>query len=197
MTKTQHHEKYSTEQRLDAVGLAMSVGVKKAAMQSGIPHSTLSGWMARPDVKGIVAKSKDELTDRLWTAITEGVEQVLTGLRDPKARLSDKARALEVLSQQHALLSGEATSRTESINQNFNASWQPPAGSEPLLTSSEMRLLDRYLSALDKGTAPPIDVTPMLTEGTAQAPQVAPDTTPEAISAPEPSVTLWDDADHG
>ena len=109
----------------------MSIGVKKAGRQLGIPYRTISHWMARPDVKGVVAASRDELLGRLWEAVSVGTEQVLTGLRDPKARLSDKAQALRVVAEQYQLLAGEATQRIESSNVNHNVTWRPPPEPSP------------------------------------------------------------------
>lgn len=104
---------YSQEERAEAIGLALSVGVNRAGEQLGIPHRTISNWMVRPEAVALVARSERDVAARLWEAVDVGTEAVLAGLRDPSARLSDKAAALRVVAEQWQLLSGRATARTE------------------------------------------------------------------------------------
>ncbi len=110
------HRKYSMEQRAEAVGLAASLGVLEASRRLAIPHRTISNWKQSPAMQGIIVRSQEDVAAKLWEAVVAGTEAVLAGLRDPNARLSDKARALEVVAQQHALLSGGITSRTEQVS---------------------------------------------------------------------------------
>lgn len=105
--------RYPVELKAEAVGLAQSIGVTEAARRLNLPHRTLSHWAASPDMRAIILRSRDDVAAKLWEAVVVGTEAVLAGLRDPDARLSDKARALEVVAQQHALLVGDVTARTE------------------------------------------------------------------------------------
>lgn len=143
--------RYTAEQKADAVGLSMSVGVLEAARRLGIPHRNISAWRVHPDFQSIVASHRVELARRLNEAYTLALEEVMQGLRNPKALLGHKAKALEVLGNQRALISGEATARTESANLTLTAPVEVPP---PLLTDHEMLLLDRYVSLLEAGQAP-------------------------------------------
>lgn len=111
---------WTPEQRADAIGRALATSSKTAAAQTGIPRRTISSWLARerhaPEIEALIVDSREHVAAKLWEAVTVGTEQVLAGLRDPKARLGDKARALEVVASQYALLTGGVTARTESAN---------------------------------------------------------------------------------
>ncbi len=119
---TRERRQYTPLQRAEATGLAAVVGVTNAARQLGIPHRTVSGWLATPtpEMQVAIARSRDDVAARLWEAVVAGTDAVLAGLRDPTARLSDKARALEVVSQRHALLVGDPTARTHNLNLSGN-----------------------------------------------------------------------------
>lgn len=109
------HRSYSYEERMQAVGLALSVGAHKASEMLGIPRENISRWLRRADSEPAILASRRMIADRLWEAVEVGVEQVLAGLQDPEARLSDKARALEVVSTQYALMTGGVTSRSATV----------------------------------------------------------------------------------
>src|SRR3954447_14297624 len=89
-------QRYSQEQKAQAVGLAYTAGVSEAARQLGIPHRSISNWVASRSFRAIVVANREAVAAKLWEAVVVGTEAVLAGLRDPSARLSDKARALEV-----------------------------------------------------------------------------------------------------
>jgi len=65
----------------------------KAASQLGIPHRNLSNWLRSPDAVVPKQETRDQVAARLWEAVVVGTDEVLKGLRDPRARLSDKALA--------------------------------------------------------------------------------------------------------
>jgi hypothetical protein len=135
------HRSYSATERAEAVGLALSIGVKAAGRKLGIPYRTVSHWLDRPDVQAAIVRSRDDVAARLWEAVTAGTDAVLAGLRDPKARLGDKASALRIVVEAHALISGGATSRTESFNVNA-----------PALSEAERRDLRDFLDSIDAAT---------------------------------------------
>lgn len=119
---------YTEAERADAVGLALAMGTKQAAAKLGIPRRTLSSWVQRPtaEVQAAISRSRDDVAARLWEAVTTGTEAVLAGLRDPKGRLGDKANALRIVVEAHALITGGATARTENLNVNADADWTRP-----------------------------------------------------------------------
>lgn len=109
---------YTPEQRAEAIGLALVVGPLEAGKQLGISHRTVSSWVAgerrKAELSPLVAVSREQLAEKLAGTLNLAVDAVLSGLRDPKSRLSDRAHALDVLARHHALLTGGVTERTES-----------------------------------------------------------------------------------
>ncbi len=117
---------YTTAERTEAVALALAVGPVKAAKQLNIPRRTVAYWCAGhgPSPVAIIREqTRDEIARKLWDGVSRALDAVIAGLDDPKARLSDKAHALQVLSERHALLSGGVTARTESANLNVSGGY--------------------------------------------------------------------------
>jgi hypothetical protein len=112
---------YSAEERVEAVGLAMSVGPVRAARQLGLPVRTVTNWTHSRQAAALRIGTQDLLKERLREAVAVGVEVVLTGFRDPKARLGDKAAALRVVAEQYALLTGAPTSHSVTITAEMSA----------------------------------------------------------------------------
>lgn len=111
---------YTLEERAEWAGLAAAMGPARAADKLGIPRSTVRAWRDLPALRRVVEQTRTQVAEKLWQGVALGVDEVLRGLQDPKTRLGDKARALEVLAQQHALLTGGATSRTANVNVNLD-----------------------------------------------------------------------------
>ena len=105
--------------RAKAIGLALAVGAVNASDATGIPRRTISSWLSgerpAPELDAALAASRDDVVAKLWEAVSAGTAAVLDGLRDPRARLGDKAQALRVVSEQYALLTGRATERSETF----------------------------------------------------------------------------------
>jgi transposase-like protein len=133
---------YSEAERAEAVALAAAIGPVKAARQLIIPRRTVSSWMHKPAASPIIAAAEANIADMLRTAHSTALASVMVGLRDPKARLSDRARALEVLGEQLALAEGRATSHN--LNVNANAPPFPDA-----LDDHERRDLADWLDAVN------------------------------------------------
>lgn len=91
---------YTMAERTEAVGLALAVGPLKAGEQLGIPGRTVASWAngerQAPEVRAVILSSRQALADRMNEILSVASEQVLAGLRDPKQRLGDRVRALEV-----------------------------------------------------------------------------------------------------
>lgn len=141
--------RWTPDQRANAIGLALSIGADKAAAQTDIPRRTISSWLSgertAPELEAAISRSRDDVAARLWEAVTVGTEQVLAGLRDPKARLGDKANALRIVAEQYALLTGGVTERTENVNVNVDT---PSA-----LAGPEVRAyLTQFLAAIENAS---------------------------------------------
>jgi hypothetical protein len=118
---------YTDAERAEYEGLALSVGPLEASKRTGVPKRTGYNWLKQirsgdgVAARIIPADTREQVAGKLWQAVVEGTEQVLAGLRDPKARLGDKANALRIVAEQYALLTGGVTERTENLN--VNADW--------------------------------------------------------------------------
>jgi hypothetical protein len=106
--------RYTKAQKAQAVGQALATSGKAASEALGIPMTTISYWMHHPDFVELRNKAREDVADEMWVTIQIGVREVARAFPDPTATLRDKALALGILYDKHALLTGAATSRTES-----------------------------------------------------------------------------------
>ena len=104
--------RYTKTQKAEAVAAATIGTVLGAARARGIPESTLTYWLDQPEFASLRDKTRDEVADRMWSAIQIGVDEVAKGLRSD-APLQAKSVALGILYDKHALLTGGATARSE------------------------------------------------------------------------------------
>lgn len=100
---------YTAEEKATAIGLAASIGPHKAAQQLGYPTATVARWTHQPAASEVIRAVEVTIAQRLEEAASLALEAVTEGLRDPKARLGDRARALDVLATQANLAAGRAT----------------------------------------------------------------------------------------
>ncbi len=105
--------RYTAKTRAQAVGIAVVEGVTEAQRQTGIPKQTIDYWTQKPEFGHLRTTAREMVADELWVGIQVGIEQVVAGLRGD-APLKEKAHALGVIYDRHALLTGGATGRTES-----------------------------------------------------------------------------------
>lgn len=89
-------------------------GVTEAERQTGIPKTTIQEWVNRPEFVQLRSEKKEVVGEMMWAGVQIGVKEVVKGL-EGEAKLSEKAIALGVLYDKFALLTGTATSRTESL----------------------------------------------------------------------------------
>lgn len=141
---------YSQEERAEALGLALSLGSVQAAKRTGIPRRSISNWLAgkaHPEMLATMEPaSREQVASRLWEAVARGTEEVIRRMDDPKARLADVARSLEVVSQQHALLVGGVTRRSESFSVSASVDTITPAQ-----RGEAIRYAEQLLARLDAG----------------------------------------------
>ena len=112
MIERRANRTYTPEQRAEAVALALVVGPNVAADQLGIPRRTVAAWRSgerqAPEVQAVILQSRRALAERMNEILSVASEQVLAGLRDPKQRLGDRVRALEVALEAARLLGAES-----------------------------------------------------------------------------------------
>ena len=111
---TRTRKRYSEPTKLAAVMAADMTGVVATEKATGIPESTIRYWMEKPEFAQYRAKAREDLKDEItvvahlaWQRVAEGLEK---GTLEPR----DALFAAEKATTQYLLLSGEATSRTES-----------------------------------------------------------------------------------
>lgn len=107
------HRRYTKLEKAEAVAVATLTSAEAAGEQLGIPRTTINYWLDQPEFVALRQKTRDEVGERLWSAIQVGIDEVAKGLRSD-APLRDKATAVGILYDKHALLTGGATGRTES-----------------------------------------------------------------------------------
>ena len=106
-------KRHSEATKLSVVMAAEMVGVTAAAEAAGVPHQTVSYWMEKPEFSEYRRKAREDLKDEItvvahlaWQRVAEGLHK---GVLEPR----DALFAAEKATTQYLLLSGEATSRTE------------------------------------------------------------------------------------
>ena len=105
--------RYSAKTRAKAAGIAIVEGVTEAERQTGIPKQTIDYWLNKPEFGHLRTTARDVVADQFWVGIQVGLEEVIKGLKGD-ASVKDKAMALGTIYDRHALLTGMATSRSES-----------------------------------------------------------------------------------
>lgn len=105
---------YSKAQKAQAVAQAVLNGQHKASEATGIPRSTIRNWFHDPEFAELKERTRDQVADMAWVTVQKAFAAVAEGLNDPGASLRDKAVALGVVYDKWALMTGAATSRSES-----------------------------------------------------------------------------------
>jgi hypothetical protein len=105
--------KYTARTRAKAVGIAAVEGVTAAERATGIPKETIQYWTTKPEFAHLRTTAREIVAEQMWIGIQVGVEQLVQGLKGD-APLHHKASAFQALADRFALLTGDATSRTES-----------------------------------------------------------------------------------
>ena len=122
MIERRANRQYSESERAEAVALALVVGPNVAADRLGIPRRTVAAWRSgerhRPEVQAVILESRQALAERMREIVSVASEQVLAGLRDPKQRLSDRVRALEVALEAARLLGAESQEGEDALSED-------------------------------------------------------------------------------
>lgn len=107
--------RYTRAQKAEAVGLATMVGVSEAERVSGIPKTTIQYWTESPDFVQLRTRAQDEFILDMWVGLQVGATEIVKGFLSD-APLRDKAVAWKELGDRYALLTGQATARTEHVD---------------------------------------------------------------------------------
>lgn len=87
--------------------------VEAAAAETGIPRTTIDYWMDKPEFVELRNKTGDQVADAMWAVIQQGIRRIaeLIPTTDDLAKVGV---AVGILYDKRALLTGMATSRSES-----------------------------------------------------------------------------------
>ncbi len=106
-------KRYSEPVKLSAVMAAEMTGVVATEKATGIPESTIRYWMDRPEFAQYRAKVREDLKDEITVVAHLAWQRVGEYLHNGTLEPRDALFAAEKATVQYLLLSGEATSRTE------------------------------------------------------------------------------------
>lgn len=104
---------YTKRQKLAAVMAAEMGGVVQAERQTGISESTIRYWMDRPEFADIRAKTREDLADEIKVVSHLAWSRIAESLRDGTMEPRDAIFAAEKATSLQLLMTGGATSRTE------------------------------------------------------------------------------------
>lgn len=100
-------------EKLSVVLAADMAGIRATERATGIPESTIRYWMDNPEFAQYRAKAREDLKDEITVVAHLAWRRVAEGLRDGILEPRDALFAAEKATAQYLLMSGEATSRTE------------------------------------------------------------------------------------
>lgn len=139
MTERSQLRTYSEAERAEAVALSLTIGADAAATRLGIPRRNISRWRRTPSpaVAGVIESSAQDVAAKLWEVVDAGATEALRRIRDPETRAGELAQLLKVAAEQHALLTGDVTARTETRTR-------------PALSDDEQRQLREFLDSIEQ-----------------------------------------------
>lgn len=106
--------RYTKPQKLAAVLAAEVAGVTQAAEQTGIPHQTISYWLERPEFSEYRRKAREDMQEEVGVVAHLAWQRVAEALRAGTLEPRDALFAADKATTLYQLVSGAATSRTES-----------------------------------------------------------------------------------
>lgn len=112
-------KRYTPKAKAEAVGAASVLGQAEASRRLNVPDATLGRWYNDPKFGKYREAKKPDLEEAFWVGIQVGLKSVVEGF-DSDAPLGQKAVAFGVIYDKHALLTGQATQRTESLTAGLN-----------------------------------------------------------------------------
>jgi hypothetical protein len=106
------HRRYSAKTKGEAVGIAVLEGVTEAERQTGIPKETIHYWLDRPEFAQLRTRAREEMAADVKAAFLAGLARTVE-LLAISMDVRDVGDVTDKLGNRYALLTGEATARTE------------------------------------------------------------------------------------
>jgi hypothetical protein len=104
---------HTDSEKARAIGIALVSGTEVAAKSAGVSRRSVQRWVDDPAMSRLVAEKRETVGSHLWAGMQVALESVVAGLKDPDAPLQARATTFGILFDKWALMSGEATARTE------------------------------------------------------------------------------------
>ena len=142
-TKRGPYKRHSRREKLATVIAAEMTGVIETAERTGIPESTIRYWIDDPEFAAIRARTREQLADEIKTVAHLAWQRIAKALRDGTAEPRDAIFAAEKATSLYQLVTGMATSRTESRDLTGT------------LDDAELVAAIREADAIARGVAPP------------------------------------------
>ncbi len=108
-----HRRRYTKKQKAVVVGIAVASGQTAAAEATGVPLTTLNRWFHQPEFVEMRTTAREDVASQMWIGVQVGVQEMVNALKSPDVSLREKTDATSMLSEKYLLLTGQATSRTE------------------------------------------------------------------------------------
>jgi transposase-like protein len=105
--------RYTTKEKLSAVLAADMVGLNAAAKQTGIAKQTIDYWMDRPEFGQFRTKAREDMAEEIKVVAHLAWQMAAEALRSGRMEPRDILFAAEKATNLQLLMTGEATSRTE------------------------------------------------------------------------------------
>lgn len=147
--------RYTREQKTAAVVEAEINGAEMAAQRTGIPRTTIRYWLDDPEFVALRQKTREEQRDGYRVLIARAQERLVTLIPDMEPR--DLTVLLGVAQDKDLLLSGDATTRSESRTLNDDLDDHERAALKRVLTDELERRQDQSgdpRPGLDAASAP-------------------------------------------
>lgn len=133
--------RYTKKQKASAVALATTINPFAASQETGIPRTTILGWMEKPEYDILRQKTRDEMADGFKLLANLALSRLLKQIEDDDVDPRDVAVAMGIATEKFLLLRGEATARTE------HRQWTDE------LDDDEKRKLREWIDSLDDPAA--------------------------------------------
>ena len=104
---------YTKRQKATAVIAAAMSTDQAAADATGIPRQTIGRWRDDPEMRVYVQKTRDQLAEEMGALAALAVATIQADVRAGKFEPRDLVTLMGVATEKSLLLSGDATSRTE------------------------------------------------------------------------------------
>lgn len=105
--------RYTKQQKATAVMAAEMVNAQAAAEQTGIPRTTIIHWLNDPELVALRQKTRESMAEDMKALAMVALDALMGAIRRGDLEGRDLIVALGVAIDKAQLLSGEATSRTE------------------------------------------------------------------------------------